>query len=272
MNEYSFLWEDGEIMYQTVELKKDGRLAEVVLNRPASMNAMDDVMMRELGDVFEALQQDEVTQVVLIRGAGGAFSAGGDIKKMVDPNNSLDIGEAMVDVSRLAKALYNLPQITIAAVHGAAAGLGFSLALGCDFIIAEEDSKLAMNFIGIGLVPDGAGHFFMKERVGTPQAKKLIWSGQVMKGKEALKIGLADEIVENGQAIAAGKAYAEKLLASPIASMIATKKILHSSKQSELDEVLRLESEMQVKMRNTKDHLEGIQAFVEKRRPSFVGE
>lgn len=259
------------MMYETIELTKEGRLAELVLNRPASMNAMDDVMMKELGDVFEALQQDETIQVLLIRGAGGAFSAGGDIKKMVDPNRSLDISAAMVDVSRLAKALYNLPQITIAAVHGAAAGLGFSLALGCDFLIAEEESKLAMNFIGIGLVPDGAGHFFMKERVGTPQAKKLIWSGQVMKGQEALDIGLADKVVEEGMAISAGRAYAEKLLHSPIASMIATKKILHTGKQAELEEVLQLETAMQIKMRGTKDHIEGIQAFVEKRKPNFTG-
>lgn len=260
------------MMYETIEFKKEGRFAEIVLNRPASMNAMDEVMMRELGDAFELLQQDETVQVLLVSGAKGVFSAGGDIKKMVDPNSPLDISAAMVDVSRLAKALYNLPQITIAAIQGAAAGLGFSLALGCDFIIAEEESKLAMNFIGIGLVPDGAGHFFMKERVGTPQAKKLIWSGQVMKGKEALKFGLADEIVEKGQAIVAGKAYAEKLLASPIASMMATKKILHSNKLSELDEILQLETEMQIKMRKTKDHLEGIQAFVEKRKPNFTGE
>ena len=272
MNGYSLINRGGEMTYKTIELTKEGRFAQLVLNRPASMNAMDDVMMKELGDAFEALQHDETVQVLLIYGAGGAFSAGGDIKKMMDPDNSLDMRDAMVDVSRLGKALYNLPQITIAAVHGAAAGLGFSLALGCDYILAEEESKLAMNFIGIGLVPDGAGHFFLKERIGVPQAKKIIWSGEVMKGKEALAIGLADEIVEEGKAIETGKAFAKKLLASPIASMIATKKILHSSKQSELDEVLKLESEMQVKMRGTKDHLEGIQAFVEKRRPSFIGE
>ena len=92
-----------------------------------------------------------------------------------------------------------MPQITIAVVHGAAAGLGFSLVLGCDYIIAEEDSKLAMNFIGIGLVPDGGGHFFLKERVGIPQAKNLIWSGKVMNGHEALAKGLIDEVVGEGQ-------------------------------------------------------------------------
>lgn len=258
--------------YQTIKITKTGRFAQLTLNRPKSMNAMDEVMMKELRDVFEALGKDRAVQVLLIHGAERAFSAGGDIKKMIDPTSPLDIEAAMVDVSRLARALYSLPQITIAAVHGAAAGLGFSLVLGCDYIITEEESKLAMNFIGIGLVPDGAGHFFLKERVGTAQAKKLIWSGQVMQGKEASHLGLVDEVVGEGQALETGVAYAEKLLASPIVAMIESKKILHDDKRAELENILKLESEAQVKMRKTKDHLEGIQAFVEKRQPKFIGE
>jgi len=258
-------------MYKTIELKKEGRLARLTLNRPESMNAMDDVMMKELGDVFEALKSDETVQVVLVNGAGRAFSAGGDVKKMADPNNPLDIGKVMVDVSRIAKGLYSLPQITIAVIHGAAAGLGFSLALGCDYIVAEEDSKLAMNFIGIGLVPDGGGHFFLKERIGIPQAKQLIWAGKVMNGNEALEKSLIDEVVPDGQAAVFGDALATKLLASPIASMIATKNILHEQKFAELENVLEMERVAQVAMRKTDDHIEGIHAFVEKRKPVFKG-
>jgi len=258
-------------MYTTVELKKEGRLAHLTLNRPASMNAMDSVMMKELADVFEALQSDVSIQVLVIRGAGRAFSAGGDIKAMLNPDNPLDIGEVMVDVSRLAKALYTLPQVTIAVVHGAAAGLGFSLVLGCDHIIAEEESKLAMNFIGIGLIPDGAGHFFLKERVGVPQAKSLIWSGKVMNAQEALEKGLIDEVAAQGKGAERGEAFAQKLLASPIAAMIASKNILHSQKTKELESILAMESEAQVVMRKTADHLEGIQAFVGKRKPEFAG-
>ncbi len=185
-------------MYSTIELATEGRLARLTMNRPQSMNAMDDTMMKELADAFESLASNEEVQVLIINGAGHTFSAGGDIKKMVDPESSMDIGNVMVDVSRLAKALYELPQITIASIHGAAAGLGFSVALGCDVIIAEENSKLAMNFIGIGLVPDGAGHFFLKERIGVPQAKQLIWSGEVMNAEAALQKGLIDQIVPDG--------------------------------------------------------------------------
>ena len=164
-----------------------------------------------------------------------------------------------------------MPQITIAVVHGAAAGLGLSLVLGCDYIIAEEESKIAMNFIGIGLVPDGAGHFFLKERVGVPKAKKLIWSGKVMNGNEALEKGLIDEAVAAGKAEEHGDAFAHKLLASPIAAMIATKKILHEQKTAELENVLKMEGEAQMAMRKTADHQEGIKAFVEKRKPEFKG-
>jgi 2-(1,2-epoxy-1,2-dihydrophenyl)acetyl-CoA isomerase len=258
-------------MYTTVELKKEGRLAHLTLNRPSSMNAMDSVMMKELADVFESLKSDAAIQVLVIQGAGRAFSAGGDIKAMLDPDSPMDIGNVMVDVSRLAKALYTLPQVTIAVVHGAAAGLGFSLVLGCDHIIVEEESKLAMNFIGIGLIPDGAGHFFLKERVGVPQAKSLIWSGKVMNGHEAFEKGLIDEVTAQGKGAEHGEAFAHKLLASPIAAMIASKNILHAQKTAELESVLAMESEAQVAMRKTADHLEGIQAFVGKRKPEFTG-
>lgn len=259
------------MMYQTIKLVKEGRLARLYLNRPAAMNAMDDMMMKELADAFESLRDDASVQVLILQGEGRAFSAGGDIKKMIDPESPMDIGKVMVDVSRLAKGLYSLPQVTIAAIHGAAAGLGFSMALGSDIIVAEEDSKLAMNFIGIGLVPDGAGHFFLKERIGVPQAKQLIWKGDVMTGSEAEAKGLVDQIVPSGQLDQAVSGLAAQLLAFPIQAMLATKRILHTSKMNELEDMLQMESEAQVAMRSTADHLEGIQAFIEKRKPSFSG-
>ncbi len=258
--------------YTTLAIEKEGRLARLTLNRPASMNAMDGTMMKELADVFESFKTDTSIQVLIIKGAGRVFSAGGDIKAMLDPNNPMKISDVMGDVSRLAKALYTLPQITVAVVHGAAAGLGFSLVLGCDHIIAEEDSKLAMNFIGIGLVPDGGGHFFLKERVGVPRAKNLIWSGKVMNGNEAFTEGLIDEVVSIGTSGKVGDEFANKVLSSPIAAMLASKNILHEQKVKELERILEMESEMQVAMNHTADHQEGIRAFVEKRKPNYTGQ
>lgn len=259
------------MMFETISLSKDGRLATLTLNRPNSMNAMNDRMMEELADCFEYLKGEPEIQVLIIKGEGRAFSAGGDIKAMIDPDSPMDIEAVMVHVSRLAKALYTLPQITIAAVHGAAAGLGFSMALGCDHIIAEENSKLAMNFIGIGLVPDGAGHFFLKERVGVPMAKQLIWSGKVMNGHDALAKGLIDDVTAEGKAAEYAQVYAAKILQSPVSAMLASKEILHTQKLEELDRVLEMESAAQARMRKSADHLEGIKAFVEKRKPQFSG-
>lgn len=258
-------------MYQTIELTKEGRLARLKLNRPESMNAIDDIMMKELADVFESLHTDSEVQVLVIEGEGHAFSAGGDVKLMASAENQIDMTDVMLDLSRLAKGLYTLPQITIAAIHGAAAGLGLSLALGCDYLIAEEESKLAMNFIGIGLVPDGGGHFFLKERVGIPEAKQLIWAGETMNGKEAMAKKLIDQVVPENQANVVGVGMANRLLASPIAAMMASKKMLHEEKIAELDRLLKMESEAQIAMRQTADHMEGIQAFIEKRKPQFKG-
>lgn len=258
--------------YETLTLEKNGRLAILTLNRPQSMNAMNGTMMKEIADALEGLHDEKELQVLLIKGEGRAFSAGGDIKAMMDPTNPLDIDTVMGEVSRLAKALYTLPMISIASVHGAAAGLGFSLVLGCDVVIAEENSKLAMNFIGIGLVPDGAGHFFLKERVGIPKAKQLIWSGKVLNGHDALALGLIDEVTAEGRAYEQAELAAAKFLSAPVKAMIATKQILHTQHVHELERVLALESSSQSTMRRSKDHLEGIQAFVEKRKPSFKGE
>ncbi|WP_040285803.1 enoyl-CoA hydratase [Sporosarcina koreensis] len=258
-------------MFQTIILTKNGRHASLTLNRPESMNAMDDIMMAELADAFESLRDDQEVQLLTIRGAGRTFSAGGDIKKMADPASPMDMTDVMKSITRLSRALYLLPQITIAAVHGSAAGLGFTLALACDIIIAEEDSKLAMNFIGIGLVPDGGGHFYLKERIGAANAKKMIWAGDVLDAKTAKAAGLVDELVPSGQSGQAATHLVSSLLKSPLSAMMATKRILHGSNEAELADILDREAAAQIAMRQTADHTEGIRSFIEKRKPVFEG-
>lgn len=257
--------------YQTIDLQIADRRATLTLNRPDAMNAMDFTMMRELADCFEALHNEKDVQILVVKGEGKVFSAGGDVKAMVQSADPNDFGGIMGDISRLVRAYYTLPMITIAQIHGAAAGLGFSLALGSDIVIAEESSKIAMNFIGIGLVPDGGGHFFMKERVGTVKAKQMIWEGKVMSGNEAYDIGLIDYNVPTGAAHITVDQLVGKLLASPILAMIETKHILHSANLPQLELVLKGEEAGQAKMRGTADHHEGIKAFVEKRPPQFLG-
>lgn len=259
------------LSYETVRIVKEGRKATLILNRPDAMNAMNEVMLKELAEVFETLSHDKQIQVLVLKGEGRAFSAGGDIKMMLEKDQPEDFERIMEYISRLMIAFYQLPMITVAQIHGAAAGLGFSLALACDFVVAEENSKLAMNFIGIGLVPDGGGHFFMKERVGTFKAKQIIWEGKVMDAEKALQLGLIDAKTEVGKAPNYVDEWVTNMLHSPILAKIETKRLLHGVQLSELKNVLKSETDAQLRMRKTKDHLEGIKAFLEKRSPIFTG-
>ncbi|MED3661070.1 enoyl-CoA hydratase [Ureibacillus terrenus] len=258
--------------FETIELNYQDRKAVLTLKRPEAMNAMNETMLKELAECFEQLKGEQNIQVLVLKGEGRAFSAGGDIKMMLQSDEIGDFHGIMESISKMVLDFYQLPMITIAQVHGAAAGLGFSLAISCDYVVAEENSKLAMNFIGIGLVPDGGGHFFMKERTGIPKAKQIIWEGKIMNGQEAQQLGLVDIVAKDGEAEHYVEEMVKKLLSSPILAMLETKQLYHSERLNELKKVLSKELDAQLKMRQTKDHLEGIKAFVEKRPPKFLGQ
>ncbi|RUL56369.1 MULTISPECIES: enoyl-CoA hydratase [Lysinibacillus] len=257
--------------YETIKVDIADRRATLTFNRPDVANTMNLLMMQELADCFEFLKENPEVQILVIKGEGKIFSAGGDIKMMLTSGDPVDFEIVMSYLTRMVLALYQLPMVTIAQIKGAAAGLGFSIALGCDVLVAEENSKLAMNFIGVGLVPDGGGHFFLKERVGIPKAKQMIWQGNIMDPNEALKHGLIDQVVVEGELDSTVDQIVGKFLASPILAVLETKSILHEQKLPELKNILKMEAEAQKRMRKTEDHLEGIKAFIEKRTQQFKG-
>ncbi|MEI5906434.1 enoyl-CoA hydratase [Bacillus spongiae] len=258
--------------YETLHVTLEGMVATIELNRPKSLNAMNISLLRELLICLKEVKKDDSIKVLILKGKGGAFSSGGDIKEMLAMASEQQFHSVMDIISDIAVTLYTMPKVTVAGIHGASAGLGFSVALACDYIISEEDSKLAMNFIGIGLIPDGGGHFFMEQRLGAAKAKQLIWSGKVIGGQEALMKGLVDEVVASGKLDQAIEKYKMICLNSPLQAMIKTKQILTENHQSTLEKMLEMEKEGQWIMRTTKDHKEGVQAFIQKRKPNFIGE
>jgi 2-(1,2-epoxy-1,2-dihydrophenyl)acetyl-CoA isomerase len=251
----------------TVSLTFSNQLAILELNRPQSLNAMNEQMLTELLAALKEVEKGDVP-ILFIIGKGRGFSAGGDIKTMLNVADHEKFFEIMETIKQLIVTLYSLPKLVVAAVHGPAAGLGFSFALASDYLIATKDARLAMNFIGIGLIPDGGGHFFLERRLGEAKAKQLIWEGKTMNAEEAFHLGLVDDIVEKIEEIHEKIAWWQK---KPLQAMIETKKIYTELNKERLLQVLQLETSGQQKMRQTEDHHEGVRAFLEKRKPNFIG-
>jgi len=259
-----------EFETETVHLQIDERVARIELNRPESLNSLNVQVLKELSQVLQEVKLLDTIDILILSGKGRAFCAGGDIRMMLEASTIEEFEMVMDYISEVMTILYTMPKIVVGALHGAAAGLGLSLALACDYIIAHKDTKIAMNFIGIGLMPDGGSHFLMEKRLGQDRAKQLIFNGTMMPASEGLKLGLVNEVVEENLE-ARVEEYVMNLLRRPIQAMIGTKELFSRQNQQVFANVLEWEKELQTKMRQTKDHKEGIEAFIAKRPPNFQG-
>ena len=209
--------------YETVELNISGQVANIKMNRPKALNALNSTLIEELGACFAKVEKDKNIKIVVLSGNGGAFSAGGDIKEMLELQEESMFFEIMEKINKMIISLYTMPKLTIAAIEGPAAGLGLSIALAADYIIGKKGSKLAMNFIGIGLIPDGGSHFLLKKRLGEIKAKQLIWDGKVLDPAEAFQIGIIDEVTD--QLEGSIQLKLQSWLNKPLLAMIKTKNL-----------------------------------------------
>ncbi|RDU35309.1 enoyl-CoA hydratase [Neobacillus piezotolerans] len=254
---------------EKVDVHVVGRVATVKMNRPDALNALDKEMIKGLVSRLKKISVSDEIDIVVLSGTDKAFSSGGDIKAMLSLEDEYEFLSIMDCINELVITLHSLPKITISAISGPAVGLGFSIALATDHILASDTARIAMNFIGIGLIPDGGAHFFLSKSIGERKAKQLIWEGKTMPAEEAFKLGLIHEVAADLET--ALKDRIDGYLRQPIQAMIKTKKIFAEVNRPHLLKVLELEKYAQRKMRETEDHKEGIRAFVEKRKPVFIG-
>ena len=204
-------------MTALVELAIEDTVAVVTLNRPEVRNAINDALRAEFVSTLEKVAADQSIRAMVLTGSGKGFCAGGDISGMKERLNA-PAGQVAFNgwrrqgqTHKSVALLHGLPKITIAAVNGAAAGLGCDMALACDFIMASENAAFTMSFVKRGLVSDGGGMYFLPRRIGLPKAKEMIFTGRTVDAKEALELGLADRVATADRLIADAAAWAREL-------------------------------------------------------------
>ena len=257
-------------MTNLVELKIEDKVAIVTLNRPEVRNAINDAMRSEFVAVLESVAKDDGVRAVVLTGQGKAFCAGGDIAGMKErlkaPAGEVGFNgwRRQGQVHRSVGLLHGMPKPVIAAVNGAAAGLGCDMALACDFIVASDAAMFTMSFVKRGLVSDGGGMYFLPRRVGLPKAKELIFTGRNVDAKEALAIGLADRVTAADRLVADAAAWARELSQGSAVSIAFSKAILDRTFESSEEQVFALGREAQGICYTSQEHRDAVEAFLNK--------
>ena len=254
----------------TIEVTKSDGIATVLLNRPDKLNALSGDMYHDLAHHFAALNDDDEVRAVILTGAGRAFCAGGDIGTMgqfdVVSGRKRSKGHQQMIVS-----LHNLEKPVIAAVRGAAAGIGASMVLACDLVIAGESAFLNMAFKKVGIPPDGGAIYLLTQHLGIARAKELVYSARRLPAAEAKEMGIVMKVVPDDQVDAEARALAQDLATSATYALRLAKKMFQSMYVPTLEMLLETEALAICGARLTHDHQEGRAAFLEKRPPKFLG-
>jgi len=254
----------------SIEYKLERNVAVVTLNRPDKLNALTDEMYNRLAELFTQFQTEDEVRAVIITGAGRAFCSGSDVTTMV--NTNLVAGRARMQTRHaMINAIVNLEKPVIAAVRGVAVGIGFSIAMACDLIIASDTAKFSQIFKKIGLIPDGGSIYFLTQRIGLARAKDLVYTARMLPAEEAREWGLINRVVPEAELEANALALAQELAASATFAIALAKKMFQAMYVPTLETHLEQENLCQGTVKLTEDHLEGVAAFKEKRAAVFKG-
>lgn len=248
------------------------KVATITFNRPNVLNAFSDEVRAALLDRLLGIESDDTVRCVVLTGAGKAFSAGGDVPNMValqDVNDVETIPRRIGMASDVMQTIARLPKPVIAAVNGAAAGGGMSLALGCDMRFGSTKAFFSSAFVKIGLIPDWGGFHALPRLVGSAKAMELMMTGDRVPAEEALALGMLNRVIEADAFMDTTQKFAARLAAGPAAALAQIKVGVQLGQKSSLADVFDFEKRTQTRLFLEDDAREGMRAFVEKRAPKF---
>ncbi len=245
----------------------------IKMNSPKNMNALDRALREELIDVMKKVSEDPEVKAVILAGEGKGFCAGGDLGAMYkDIKTKGEFGakdEDLVNVEKLAECMRTMDKPVIAAVHGAAAGAGASLAFAADFTVSSPEAKYIMAFVNVGLVPDTGGMFWLVRALGYKRATELAMLGEPVTAEKALEYGLINKIVPREELMDEAFKLAKKLKNKPVDSVRYIKEMVNEMTMKDYWDSMATEREGFLYCMRTDNFKEGVSAFVEKRRPEF---
>lgn len=251
-------------------VKRSIGVVEVTLNRAEKLNALDDGMYSDLERILRDLEQDNSVRCVVLSAEGRGFCAGSDVSAMLQSDlkggrNRLRRRHAVI------RQLAGMEKPVIASVRGPVAGIGFSLAMACDLIVASDTAYFSQAFRNVGLIPDGGGAHLLQRRVGVGRAKDLVFTGRKLPATEAFDWGIVNEVVPDDDLDARTMELAADLAIGPTLALTLAKKLIDGTVHLSLDAALEVENHAVGVARVSKDHEEGVAAFKEKRKPKFRG-
>ena len=262
---------------ETLVVERDKGVVTITFNRPASKNSVNGVMWAELIDVLNASQHNGDDRVVVFTGAGGEFCSGADLSSIGSRDGQSKARQhghyyySMREVSTAILAIHRLPQPTIAKVRGVAVGAGCNMALGCDLVVASETARFSEIFAKRGLSLDFGGSWILPRRVGLHRAKELALFGDIISAADARELGLVNRVLPDGELDAFVDEWAKRLAAGPPIALALTKRMLNNAMNVTMEEALDDVGAAQTVNFATKDTLEAMEAFMQKREPKFKG-